>query len=93
VNFDKVSSVRRDEAPRLAERKLWDSPSGAHKAHRQLIVTTDHQTVDPFRLALRIKCDLTRSSKQDPERVPRLDPSQWRSNAVVDASTEGDMPT
>jgi hypothetical protein len=37
---------------------------------------------------MRIKSDVTRSSKQNAEHIPRLNPSKGRPNTMVDASTE-----
>jgi hypothetical protein len=59
--------------------------------YRQFLVTTDHQTIDPSRAALRIKGDVTRSGKQNAEHVPRLNPSKGRPNTVMNASTECHM--
>jgi hypothetical protein len=54
-------------------------------------VTTDHQAVHPARLALRVKCDVARFGKENAEDLPRFNASQRRTNAVMDASTEGHM--
>jgi hypothetical protein len=65
--------------------------SGGHEAYGQLLVPTDHQTVHPSRLPLRINADVTRSSKQNAEYIPRFNTSKGRPNTVMDASTECHM--